>query len=273
MIYVITAVHNRKKITETFVHLLINQTYKDIVLILVDDGSTDGTAEAVLKLMPNTVILQGDGNLWWGGALHKAYQWICKNGNQNEYVMFANDDTFFEENYIEMAISKLKEEKNCLLTGLGISKQSNKVVDGAVVFDYKTTAILRRGIGIGNCASTRSLFFRVKDYLKIGGFHPVLLPHYGSDYEWTLRASRKYGYKILCDENVIYYVNEETTGDNSYNNLNRKKLFSKRAISNPLYKFSLIFLATPIKYLPIALWNQMFRNIRKRAVFHDIMRR
>lgn len=75
----------------------MNQTYKDIVLILVDDGSTDGTADAVLKLMPNTVVLQGDGNLWWGGALHKAYQWIRKNGNQNEYVMFANDDTFLKK--------------------------------------------------------------------------------------------------------------------------------------------------------------------------------
>lgn len=58
-----------------------------------------------------------------------------------------------------MAMSKLKEENKCLLTGLGISKQSNEVVDGAVVFDYKTTAILRRGIGIeivhrqGACSS------------------------------------------------------------------------------------------------------------------------
>ena len=68
MIYVFTAVHDRYKITEKFVDLLLRQTYKDIQLVLVDDGCTDGTADMVRSKMPDAVIIQGDGNLWWGGA-------------------------------------------------------------------------------------------------------------------------------------------------------------------------------------------------------------
>ena len=49
MIYVITAVHNRIRITEEFINQLLMQTYKEISLILVDDGSTDGTSEMVRK--------------------------------------------------------------------------------------------------------------------------------------------------------------------------------------------------------------------------------
>ena len=45
MIHVITAVHNRYSITEKFADRLLAQTYKDIHLILVDDGSTDSTAD------------------------------------------------------------------------------------------------------------------------------------------------------------------------------------------------------------------------------------
>ena len=72
MIYVITAVHNRYAITEAFVQRLLEQSEKDWNLILVDDGSTDGTADMVKSLVPEAVILNGDGDLWWGGALHKA---------------------------------------------------------------------------------------------------------------------------------------------------------------------------------------------------------
>ena len=80
MLYVLTAVHNRYAITEKFVKQLANQTFKDIKLVLVDDGCTDGTPQMVMSVLPDSVILEGDGNLWWGGALHKAYKWIMKNG-------------------------------------------------------------------------------------------------------------------------------------------------------------------------------------------------
>ena len=66
MIYVVTAVHDRYRITEKFVENLLKQSYKDIHLLLVDDGSTDGTADMVQRKFPSSTILQGDGTC--GGA-------------------------------------------------------------------------------------------------------------------------------------------------------------------------------------------------------------
>ena len=48
-VYVVTAVHNRYKITERFVNNLLKQTYKNWTFVLVDDGSTDNTALMVKK--------------------------------------------------------------------------------------------------------------------------------------------------------------------------------------------------------------------------------
>ena len=170
MIHIITAVHNRYAITEKFVKCLLSQTYKEIHLILVDDGSTDGTADMVLSLMPKTTVIKGDGNLWWGGALHKAYLWVKENlaESSEDFVMFANDDTEFNSDYVEKAVNTLKDYPDTLLAGCGISRNTGKQIDGAVDFDFAALKGSISGKKYGNCASTRSLFFRVKDFLKIG---------------------------------------------------------------------------------------------------------
>lgn len=265
MLYIITAVHNRYTITEKFVDILLNQTYKDIKLILVDDGSTDGTDKMVLTKMPNSQIIYGDGNLWWGGALHKAYLWVKKNlkDEKDAYIMFANDDTEFDNEYIERALKIITTKKKTLLTGYGVGKQSGNQVDGAIDFQYATSNFPFSNNQIGNCASTRNLFFRVSDFFEIGGFHPILLPHYASDYEWTIRAVLKKGYTVYCDTTLRYYSNEETTGDSDFRKLSIKQIFSKRAYGNPIYRIIFIVMSTPLKWLFPATVNQVRRYLKK----------
>lgn len=273
MIYVVTPVHNRYSITERFVDQLTKQTYRDITLLLVDDGSTDHTSEMVKNKMPSAIIFKGNGNLWWGGSLHKAYKWLKKNGSSGSYVMFANDDTSFDCDYIEKAINFLKNRNKVLLTGCGISMQTDQIVDGAVDYNLKELKTEAVKIGTGNCASTHSLFFRLEDLLKIGGFHPFLLPHYGSDYEWTIRACRKYGYTVYCDQNIKYLLDEETTGENQYDKMNRNSIFKKRSSSNPIYKFTYLILVTPIQYAPRVFVIQIMRYFKKSAVIVQILKR
>ena len=259
-IYIITAVHNRFEITKKFIMTLNKQTYNNIHLILVDDGSTDGTAEMVKKEFINSTIIQGDGNLWWGGALHKAYKYICKNIEDNEsFVMLANDDSSFENDYVEKAINLLNENKNTLITGCGYSIHTNEQIDGCVYHSFKDgTGSLLSPDSTSNCASTRSLFFRVGDFKKIGGFHPILLPHYASDFEFTIRAYKK-GYSIKSFSELKYYFDEYTTGDNDLKTLSIKQLFSKKSNRNPIYRLSFILLSTPIKYLPGHMLAQLKR--------------
>lgn len=247
MIYVVTAVHNRRKITEDFVKLLNSQTCKVLQLVLVDDGCDDGTPDMVKSLMPTAIILQGDGNLWWGGGLDLAFRWLVEKGEKGSYVMFSNDDVYFENDYIEKALAILREKPDVILTGHGVSKQTGKQKDGAVDFKFPEVAGYRINSdkAYGNCASTRSLFFSLEQMKKAGGFHPKALPHYGSDYEWTIRACRRNKTRIYCTKEVCYEVNEETTGIHERKKITVKKLFSKRSMSNPIYKITFAAIAAP----------------------------
>ena len=60
-------------------------------VILVDDGSTDGTAEAVRMHFPEIQLLTGSGNLFWNRGMHVAFEHAVK---QNfDFYLWLNDDT------------------------------------------------------------------------------------------------------------------------------------------------------------------------------------
>lgn len=268
MIHIVTAVHNRKEITVAFIKCIKSQTMKDVHLIVVDDGSTDGTAQAVVAEMPSATVIYGNGRLWWGGALQKAFLWIRDNlrDRPNDIIMFSNDDVAWGTDYLQKGIDALNAHDKTLIIGKGYGKQSGTLLDRVYIRDYtgsrggnpKKSPLAVSRDGKGECCSTRSLFCRVKDVLDIGGFHTILLPHYGSDFEWTIRAGRK-GYSILQMDNMTYYFDESTTGNHRYQGLGIRRVFSKKSAFNPIYRFSFIFLTTPKRYWRMEIYRQLCR--------------
>lgn len=265
MIYIVTAVHNRKDISVSFAKAVQASGLEAYKLLLVDDGSTDGTAEAVGEILgDNLIVLQGDGNLWWGGALHMAYRWLIQYATDEDMVLFSNDDVLYGPEYIRKGMEILETKENVLLSGLGYSVSSGKLADAPIRWNYSIAEgqPCTEAPWEGDCVSTRSVFFRVKDLKAIGGFHPVLLPHYASDYEWTIRACRK-GYKVVADERLMYLFDERTTGNRDRKQLSLKKLFSKKSNMNPIYRINFIVLTTPARYLFKALKRQITRLSEK----------
>lgn len=66
----VLACHNRKATTQACLgRLLGQQAGVDMSVFLVDDGSTDGTAEAVAAQFPDVRIIRADGNRYWAGAM------------------------------------------------------------------------------------------------------------------------------------------------------------------------------------------------------------
>ncbi len=267
MLYIATAVRNRYEITKNFVKSLKKQTFKDFKLILVDDGSTDDTDKMIKEELPESIILYGNGNLWWGGSLHKIYKYIKKNNlKKDDYILIVNDDIKFENNFLLNAIDILNKNPSIIITACGFSSKTKIQKDGAFLYDFKTGIIkLLEPDMEGNCASTRALFMKIGDFIKIGGFHPILLPHYASDYEYTIRAWKK-GCKIKSFSRLKYEINDETTGYHRYDNLTKinfiKKIFNKKTAFNPIYRINFIFLATPAKYLIPNLTEQIKRYIK-----------
>ena len=94
---VVMTCHNRRNTTLACLHTLYEQT-NHCDVYLTDDGSSDGTAQAIKAKYPQVRILQGNGNLFWVGGMHLAFSEAIR--NQYDYYLWLNDDTFLEANAI-----------------------------------------------------------------------------------------------------------------------------------------------------------------------------
>jgi GT2 family glycosyltransferase len=69
----------------------VNEEHRSVQVILVDDGSTDGTADAVRHAYPNVHILKGSGQLFWNGGMRAAFAEAVK--SKFDFLLWLNDDT------------------------------------------------------------------------------------------------------------------------------------------------------------------------------------
>lgn len=64
-------------------------------VFMVDDGSTDGTSEAVREKYPQVSILKGDGSLFWNQGMRLAWSEAAK--SNPDFYLWLNDDTMMKE--------------------------------------------------------------------------------------------------------------------------------------------------------------------------------
>jgi len=107
---VLLTCHNRKDKTLACLKCLYLQKGIDSLVMevyLVDDGSKDGTWDAVKRLFPKVKLIKGHGNLFWAGGMRLAWNEAVKTGSF-DYFWLVNDDTHI---YEETLLNLLKADE------------------------------------------------------------------------------------------------------------------------------------------------------------------
>lgn len=265
-IYVLAPVHNRRALTERFVRCLAEQTDQGFHLVLVDDGSRDGTAEMVGSIIPAATILRGTGHWWWAGSLEQARRWLVRQpAAPGDLVLIANDDTTFARDFLASARRLMPTEEKTLLLAQPVSAQTGALTGIGVHINWRRLAFKPADDpGEIDCFPTRGLFLRRDDFLGLGRFHTILLPHYLSDYEFTLRAARR-GFHLRTDPSVRLVTDEAATGirtlDLSSAGAYLRSVMSIKATKNPIYWTTFVLLASPRRLLPRNLLQVWYRFV------------
>ncbi len=258
-IYVVLPVHNRINVTKNFISCLKRQIYKNYHLVLVDDGSTDGTAEYVKQQIDNLTVLYGNGNLWWAGSLSKAYRYLSKiKADDEDIVLIGNDDTTFDLDYFDKVINDRDLKSGTLVVSPGHSISSDPTslrakIERGFAIDWPSLRVYKlEERQEPDAVTTRGLYMHYATYKSLGPLHPWLLPHYLSDLEYTIRAKRR-GFKLIISRDTHVYADRSKTGSHRDDSKTLKEflfnhLVSKKTAYNTFYWGNFVLLAAPWKH-------------------------
>jgi GT2 family glycosyltransferase len=100
----VMAVHNRRDLTLACLDSLRAQQLPGATLdiFVLDDASTDGTAEAVIERHPDVRLLQGDGQLYWNGGMRRAFGEAMT--ADYDHYLWMNDDTKLDDGVLAVLL-------------------------------------------------------------------------------------------------------------------------------------------------------------------------
>lgn len=111
-VLVLMSTYNGEKYIEEQLNSLLSQTYKEIDILIRDDGSTDRTINLIEdyidKNKENITLIKGK-NI---GVVNSFFNLIDHVKNEYFYFAFCDQDDYWEKNKIEVAVNKLNELGN-----------------------------------------------------------------------------------------------------------------------------------------------------------------
>ena len=236
-IFCLIPTHNRLKKLKIIINKLQAQTYKNLQIVVIDDGCNDGTPQ-YLKTLPKKKIkiLKGDGNLWWGGAMNAGIKYALSTAKKDDYVLFLNDDVEFDKKFIFNQISYLKKNKDIILAPMTKDIKTKKSVAGGVLINFftcsMTSAVKKKQEYFADTAPARGVIFSINILKNVGYINTKFYRQGVGDLDFFLRASCL-GYKIIFSKKIILFTEVDTK-----DSLHRKKVVLKNFLQRYILKDS-----------------------------------
>ncbi|MBR3414637.1 glycosyltransferase family 2 protein [Candidatus Saccharibacteria bacterium] len=192
---------NRIELFKLALKSVLRQTYGNIEVIVVDDGSTDGTEEYCKKLSGIKYI--------------RLTEFEHKNGSftrniglktaKGKYVAFLDDDDEWMPQKIEKQVQKISGRDNI---GMVYTSAIIEFEDGSRQGDIvgaELRGYIPRAVFYNNVTSTSTMLFDRRKLLEVGGFDENL--NYWQDTELVIRICQKYEIDYVKEPLTIYREN------------------------------------------------------------------
>ena len=195
--------YNRKRDVLECLESLQKLSYPNYEIIVVDNASTDGTAEAIRQRFPGVKLIRSDRNLGVTGGRNLG----IKHSN-GEYIFFLDHDTIVDKNVLSELVAVMRDDGKIGLAGpivyyyddpkrLWAAGASVNLITGKVSFNAASQ--IDNG-QLGKLMEVQVLptafLVRVEVIDRIGLFDDTYFATY-EDTDFSFRI-REAGYKVVC---------------------------------------------------------------------------
>jgi glycosyltransferase involved in cell wall biosynthesis len=260
MISVITPTYNRAIMVQATIKSVLNQTYNDWELIVIDDGSTDNTEEVVKNFLgdPRIKYFKKENT----GQPHSLN--IAVRHAIGEFITFLDSDDEAYPNWLETVRQHITES-----TGLVCTGAIRKLMSGEMIHEEpKETMIHGRKMKLKfTCGS---LFIRRCIFFEVGGYDPEMKSNIQTDLGYRLLTYLKdTKYDLVSIPKLLVQLNIHN-GERIRTNWHKVKEGGMQLLSK---HYDLIKKSNPKEisnmYMVIAFSNYKLRN-RNEAVRYTL---
>ncbi|SIR25398.1 glycosyltransferase family 2 protein [Pontibacter lucknowensis] len=273
MISIVIPVFNRKEYTRDCLQSLRKQTDQRFKVIIVDDGSTDGTEDMLREEFPEVEVLKGSGNLFWTAGVNMGIRHALKQDAQ--LIMTMNNDVITDERLLEKMYYWHEQKPAALLGALELDANTKQPIFGGERLNWllntidevlpRLSAEEQKGLHPVTHLPGRGLLIPRAVFEKIGLFDQDRFPHYIADYDYT-HTARRAGFELYVnyDARLLTYPEEsgerQIRSEKSFKNY-YKHLFDLKGGGNlrDFTRFTLKNCPTP--YIPFHLANGYTRRL------------
>jgi len=192
---------------------LFEQDYENLEILVVDNGSQDGSQALVKKKFPAVELVENDENIGFGSAVNRGLE-----KSKGDYFIFLNNDLVLKPNCIRELTVLLESDSS---VGAAIPKilyypeQGRDALSNTDIINSYGVLINYTGIACPNLIDQPDQFdlpsiesacggifmFSREVYEKVGGFdEDLFLYHEDHDLSWRIRMM---GWKLIATSNSV----------------------------------------------------------------------
>ncbi|MEQ1764147.1 MAG: glycosyltransferase family 2 protein [Pyrinomonadaceae bacterium] len=279
---IVTPIHNRRDITLQCLRSLerIGSNALDISVYIVDDGSTDGSSEAIKTEHPNVEVIQGNGDLWYTEGTNVGIRAAL--GNDPDFILAINDDSVFDSEFLHYLVETANDNPRSVIGPLLLLwDQPHKLFQTAPV--WKTLAggwmhwnqqtvwtvpstSWEVDLIVGNCVLYPASVFEECGFMDSRRF-----PNFG-DAEFTPRL-KSAGYRLIVDPRSRVFCQPNATPgrlrDKNLLQLVKDLVLDRRHPSNLTRIFLSHVVGGPSVVKGVAAWLVFVGNTARNAFRSD----
>lgn len=189
------------------------QSYRDIEIIVVDNGSSDGSAKMVMSGYEGIRLIENKENLFY-----------CRANNQGieaaggDFILCLNSDCALDKDYLKNAMTAFLVDERIGMVSGKILRPDKRTIDSTGLFVARSRKPLERGYGkidkgqydkpgyvFGVSGSCMLMKKNMLDYIKDGnGYFDEAFEIYYEDLDLCWRAQKK-GWKAYYIPEAIAY--------------------------------------------------------------------
>lgn len=215
LVSVIVPVYNSEKYLHRCLESIINQTYKNIEIILIDDGSTDNSGKICdeYALKDGRIKVIHTENKGPAAARNKGIE-----NSRGEFIFFVDADDFIENNAIDLLIENYQRTKADMIVGDFLKIKDDNIFNSDCYYFFSDSKLLEK----------QDIVDYIRCYLKKPNRFSLFVHSWGILFKTF----------IIKDNNISFNANLRTFEDVAFNfdylKYTNKLFFMKKIVYNHL---------------------------------------